>query len=253
MIIRSQPSKVFLAKVWLPSLCVALGVLLSASKDFPWRNLLLALPLLAAAAFGVSLAVLEYRDGIFRYRRFLKWNTIHPEDVLRAQIVWSPIIGSLRLRTSIPPWGTLYFVLDANSEANPLRPGRYALLRSLNKHLAQLSSSEETTTAGEKIDRARMLKVIAAFLAGVIFNCITELARVRLFSTPKLSRPAAVHGSVAIQSMWYWLRLLQTTEVVGVLFVLFAVITIIRYRRKGVWIFAFLAGNAFSHVVAQWL
>lgn len=73
--LKSKPSNIFLMKVWMPLLCVLISSELFGGK-FVVPDILLALPWLIAAAFGVSVAAVEARDGGLRYRRLFKWRTL---------------------------------------------------------------------------------------------------------------------------------------------------------------------------------
>jgi len=130
--LRSAGPAVLIVKCWGPLIWVigALGVF---GADFPTWRFLPALPLLLLAVFHLSVAVVELRGGIIRYRRLFKWAEIQSEEVLSARPVWPPLIGSIKLKKFVFPWGRLYFVLDKNRESNPFRRGLFPLLRYLNE------------------------------------------------------------------------------------------------------------------------
>lgn len=92
-----------------------------------WRAVF-ALPFALCAAFFLSLAVVQVREGRIRYRRFVRWVAIDPADVVSSGTVWPPFIGYVRLSRGLPRWRRLYFVLDPNLHSNPFRPGEYAIL-----------------------------------------------------------------------------------------------------------------------------
>jgi hypothetical protein len=117
VVTRSDPNRTFCAKIWGPVLC-AVSWLFFSIEDFPDRRSLVTLPVLVAALFGASLAIVEVRGGVLRYRRLFRWKTIPKDDIVSARIVWGPFIGSMRLKRFVFPWGRLYFVLDANSDPN---------------------------------------------------------------------------------------------------------------------------------------
>lgn len=110
MIIRSDASNVFGTKVWGPILCIATP-LLSLWQEFSSWGVLFASPFFIAAFFGASLAIVELRGDVLRYKRLFKWKTIPEGDIVSARAVWPPFIGSMRLKTFLFPWGRLYFVL----------------------------------------------------------------------------------------------------------------------------------------------
>ncbi|MGO4883238.1 MAG: hypothetical protein ACLP59_20820 [Bryobacteraceae bacterium] len=95
-----------------------------------WRDwgLLLGLPLAVAGFFQLSLATVEVRDGVLRYRRFVKWTIIPPADVVSCGVLMEPITGYIKLRRSVPPWARLYFVLDRPHPYDIFRKPEHPLL-----------------------------------------------------------------------------------------------------------------------------
>jgi hypothetical protein len=93
MLFRSKTSNVVLAKVWGSVLCAGFALLIVGS-GFSIRRCLLALPLVVFFGFTASLASLELRDGILRYRRLFKWSIIPDGAIVDARIEWPPVIGS---------------------------------------------------------------------------------------------------------------------------------------------------------------
>lgn len=131
-ILRSQPTNIFLAKFWGPLICIGATLGIFGEDFFSWR-FLFASPFIIAALFGASIAILEVRNGVLRYRRFFKWTTIRDDEIVAAGVVWHPFIGHLCLNRFIFPWGRVYFALDENLDVNPFRRGDYLLLRYLRK------------------------------------------------------------------------------------------------------------------------
>src|SRR5690349_21635782 len=79
---------------------------------FTSRRLLVIFPALIAAFFFLSLANLELRGRVLRYRRFLKWTTLEVDEIRSSGAAWPGVIGYVRLHHYVIPWGRLYFVLD---------------------------------------------------------------------------------------------------------------------------------------------
>jgi hypothetical protein len=151
-VLRSHPTNIFLAKFWGPLLCIGATVGVFGKDFLTWR-FLFASPFIMAALFGATITILEVRDGVLRYRRFFKWTTIRDDEIVAAGVVWHPFIGWLRLNRFIFPWGTLYFALDANLNANPFRRGDYPLLRHLKK--VPVPSETQSGTGGPGLARGR--------------------------------------------------------------------------------------------------
>jgi hypothetical protein len=97
VILRSDLFNVFFLKVVGPSFCVVVSLLL-ISGNFPSWNLLNASLFLIAACFGASLAIVEVRGDVLRYRRLFKWTVIPEGDIVSARAVSPPLIGSMRLK-----------------------------------------------------------------------------------------------------------------------------------------------------------
>src|SRR5258707_4808540 len=121
MTLRSRRTNVFLTNVWAPILCILFAMVVGRGYDgFLGRNFFLACPFLVFALFCFSIARVEVRDGVLRYRRLLEWRTIPRDEILEARVEWAPFIGSVRLKKFLFPWGRLYFALDANSNSIPV-------------------------------------------------------------------------------------------------------------------------------------
>jgi len=244
VILRSDRSKVFISKVWGPILWVAASLLLFG-KEFPGWRFLLASPFLIVALFEASLATVEVRGGVLRYRRLFKWTIIPEGDIVSARVVWHPFIASMRLKRFLFPWGRLYFILDG--ELNPFRKGEYDLLRYLRKE----PIIEDQDAALSK-NRAKQRQVIAA-VAGALFYIISQLFFSWRFS--RFGPPQPVHppGPVVIEFLLQISQLWGRVEVVFILGIVFTVLAIYKYRRPDAWIYAFLAGASLPPILLHWL
>jgi hypothetical protein len=216
-------------------------------QDFPDRRSLVTLPVLIAALFGASLAIVEVRRDTVRYRRLFKWKTIPKDDIVNARVVWGPFIGSMRLKRFVFPWGRLYFVLDAVSDPNPFHRGEFPLVRYLRKEpILEAPAAAESTT------RAKLRQVIAA-VAGALFSGLWQLFYSWRFSEFEPPRPAHPPGSVAIEIMRQISEVLTSFEVACIGFVVFTLLAIYKYRQRDAWIYAFLAGMALPRILLHWL
>ncbi len=84
MSIRSRPVNVLIAKVW--GTFLAGCSVLVFGRNFPSYRFLITLPFLFAACFFVSLAILEVRDGVVRYKRWFKWTTIPRDEIVSGRV-----------------------------------------------------------------------------------------------------------------------------------------------------------------------
>jgi len=197
-----------------------------------------------AALFGASLAIVELRGGVLRYRRLFKWRTIPEDDIVSARVVWGPFIGSMRLKRFVFPWGRLYFVLDANSDPNPFHRGEFPLLRYLRKEPIL-----ESPAAAESATRAKLRQVIAA-VGGALFSSLWQLFYSWRFSQFEPSQPSSAHPNAVVDIL---LQILGKFEVTFILCAVFTFLAIYKYRRRDAWIYAFLAGTALPRILLHWL
>jgi hypothetical protein len=241
-IIRSDPFNVFFAKVLGPAWCVFVSLLL-ITGHFPSWNFLHALPFLIAALFGASLAILEVRNGVLRYRRLFKWTIILEGEIANARAVCPPLVASMRLKRFVFPWGRLYFVLDKNAHPNPFHRGEFPLLRYLRKE-----AISEVPAAAESPNRAKLRQVIAA-VGGALFSSLWQLFYSWRFSQFEPS-PGNAHPNTVVDILF---QILGKFEVTFILCVFLAVLAIYQYRRPNAWIYAFLAGTALPRILLHWL
>ena len=249
VVIRSEPSNVCLAKVWLPGLCMS--SLLIFGKEFPGWRFLFASPFLVAGLFGASLAIVQLRDGVLRYRRLFKWTIIPEGEIVSARVVWPPFIGSIRLKRSLFPWGRLYFILDANSDPNPFRKGEYPLLRYIRKE--PMLEDQDAEKWNSQKDRAAKLKLVAAAVAGALFYVLWQFFYSWRFSRFGPAQPVHAPRHDVIDILLQISQLWGKFEVVFILCVVFTFLAIYKYRRPDAWIYAFLAGAALPRILLHWL
>jgi hypothetical protein len=174
IVLRSQSTNILLTKFWGPLLCIAATFGIFANDFLSWR-VLLALPLIIGALFGISTAAVELRDGVLRYRRLFQWTTIPHGEIVAAGVIWHPLIGYVRLKRPIFPWGRLYFVLDKNLRPNPFRPGDYALLQYLRNETISPQPPENPTQ--NRALRANGLVFVAGIASSFMLNYLIPAYR----------------------------------------------------------------------------
>lgn len=247
---HSYAGNVLLTKIWGPLICVliAIGVF---GKDFPGWRFLPAYPFLLAAAFGASVATIEVRAGVIRYRRFIRWKTIPSEEILESRAELPPLIASLRLNRFVWPWGRLYFALDRNLNPNPFRQGDYLVLRYLGTK-TDLRDYEPQKLGPEK-HRTVSVELVAAGILGLLTNLLWLSLAPSRSPTSVLDKPPSP-GKPAdwITLMVKALHLLNSFPAIEVLLGVFLFLTIYRWRHRYAWVFAFLAGAALGSVVFGW-
>lgn len=248
VIFRSQPRNVFLTKFLGPLLCVG-GSLLVFGEDFPSRRFVLAIPFLIAAFFGASLAILEVRGGSLRYRRLFKWTTIDEDQIVGARIEWPPVIGSVRLRRFLFPWGRLYFVLEKNTESNPFKPGEFPLVRYLNREelRKERQSSVPSSTSAPSNLRLLLVAVIGVLISLVILYVTPgDLLQGSLLKLPS-------DMPTLSKALFHFVALLHMLVVQTAGLVLMVFLAVGRRDRAEAWLYAFLSGFALTLIVGRLL
>jgi hypothetical protein len=246
---RSVPRIVLLGKVSLPLLCVWCGGELLDFQNgvFTWRSLL-AVPFFIVAFFGASLAILEVRDDVVRYRRLIKWTTLPTEEIVSARVEAAPLAGSVRLNRFLFPWGRLYFVLDAKSTLNPFRTEEYPMLR----YLCKRAVAENHDSTGEITQNSHVLglKLLGGAVLGALF---TGILRLVAGSSRSSQLPELVYAKrhPIFEVQWQVIHLLGNDAVVLVISTAFAFLALYRSRRLDSWILAFLAGAGLFHLVLR--
>lgn len=245
---RSAAVTVFIVKyfgslIWV---AVALGVF---TADFPtWRSVFTIVPILLAT-FHASLAVVEVRDGVIRYRRIYKWDEIPPSELLSAKIVWPPFIGSIKLKKFFFPWGRLYFVLDKNTQSNPFRRGEFPLVSYLNGHKLHGDEQRPAMPLGSNFASLRLL----------LASGIGILACLMIFY---LSPSDLLHGTlpkttenmpVLLKTLFQFAEWLHKSVVQFAALAVMGFLTVRRHDRAEAWLYAFLSGFALAFIVSRLL
>lgn len=236
LIRRSDPIKVFIYKLAGPAFCLVVSLLLINQNfpDFDWFTSLF----LIAGLFGASLAIVELRGDALRYRRLFKWTVVPQDDIVSARAVLPPLIGSMRLKRFVFPWGRLYFVLDSDTEPNPFRKSEFPLLRHMRREPIR-----ERQAVAESTIRAIQSQVSAAIVGALINSVRLAISR----PVPQEPSPNAV-----IEIVSQIIQFFETFEGVCIFFVLFTVLAVCRYRRRDAWLYAFLAGGALPFIMRLW-
>jgi hypothetical protein len=130
--LASQPTNSWVLRIYAPLiLSVGFAGILGKNR-FSVRALFFS-PIFLCAFFMFSLAVVQLRAGTLRYRRFLTWHKIEPQAVRSCGVVWPGLVGYIRLKPFVWPWGRVYFVLDGNPPDDPWRSYDSQILRYLQK------------------------------------------------------------------------------------------------------------------------
>lgn len=241
---RSDTSKLFLSRLWFPFLivCGVLGIFWGN-----WKGVWIASPLIAGAAFLLSLAEVRAEAGVLRYRRFLRWKEIGYDEISKCGTAWPPFVGFLKLQDFILPWGRVYFVLDGSLFENPFRGSESELMRHILGTMQRAENSESITKTEHKAPRHLIVSGLLAGSLGVLVSLMTTL----LF--PGL---AQFHARETDFPRWVVIYDQLRTIVFGwpwnlLVFALF-VLAAARSRPQGAWVFAFVAGLLLPSIVFGW-
>lgn len=246
--IRSHRVNAALLKFWAPLLWLAPMATLSRGHLFTGR-LLICVPSTLAAVFYLSLAIIRLDNGDLRYRRFLTWTPLPRGEILSGGASWHPLIGYIRLKRPVFPWGRLYFVLDPNLNTNPFSRGDYALVHFLTGDAGP--QQRRSPSEGAPRNRSLELKLVAAGLIGVVVSLL------RFFLSETVHRPAL---GQAPGNPHLWIALpLRFQDLLGsplaavTLCVAFAALAVYKRHRPIAWIYAFLAGGSLPYILSRWL
>jgi len=246
--LRSAVPAVLVVKCWGP-LILVIGALGVFGADFPTWKFLPAIPLLLLAIFHASVAVVEVRGGVIRYRRLFKWADIQSEEVLSARPVWPPLLGSIKLKRFVLPWGRLYFVLDKNRESNPFRRGVFPLVCYLNKE--ELHTDSQNSAIPSKPSSVSLRLLLSACVG--ILSCLMTLyltpGDLLQGSLPKPTANMPTLLKILFQFVgWFHAPVAQVVAI--------AVITFLAVRRRNrpeAWVYGFISGFAFTLIVGRLL
>jgi hypothetical protein len=246
--LRSNGAVVVVVKFW-GALIWGGGGLAIFGEDFRTWRFVFVLPFLLLAAFHLSLAIVEVRDQMIRYRRFFKWTEIQCAEVIRAGRVWPPFIGYIKLQRFVFPWGRVYFVLDKNTETNPIERGSFPLLRYLNKHAPQ---NQVQSSAAIPWYRSSEFGLLVAGSAGIIACLLFFYLNPTDISQTSLAKPSATMPSV-LRLSFYLAESLREPVVQVCGFAAMVCLTILRRDQREAWVYAFLSGFVVTGIAARLL
>jgi hypothetical protein len=251
-VIQSSRTNVILAKFWVPILCIVATFGVFGENLRTWR-FLFALPFIIAALFWASIAILEVRGGVLRYRRFFKWTIVRSEEIKGAGVVWHPFIGYIRFDRYVFPWGRLYFALDASPsfEINPFRRSDYALLRCLRNEPIQQEHGPAKASVVK--DRSPIMKLLAAGVVGALIPIFFHFAFRNPIPRSQFEHPFGPKSPKLMVPLEIYLHVINSLPFILVFSVSFILLAAFRRNRPNAWIFAFLAGVSMPYILFHWL
>jgi len=98
---------------------------------------LILLGLLALLSlFFFTLALIVPTDRYLEYKRFIQWRTISYKEVSKCGRSVFPLVGYIKLKRFLPPWGRLYFVFYTPSAPFFGRAEQEAILEHIQDKIA---------------------------------------------------------------------------------------------------------------------
>jgi predicted ABC-type exoprotein transport system permease subunit len=102
---------------WFPKFVISSLLLISVPLFFNEEHPLSAIVcmfLLILSLMFMSLTRIKPEAEVVRYRRFFRWQAIPYTEVIACDTFW--ILGSIRSKRHIFPWGRIYFVLPRGGQ-----------------------------------------------------------------------------------------------------------------------------------------
>jgi hypothetical protein len=251
-VLKSQTQITWITKFYGPFILIIFCVVMLSGK-FVSRRLLVVCPITLVAVFFLSLASLEVKGGVLRYRRFWQWMTIDEKTVVASSELWAGVIGYIRISRYIPPWKRVYFVLDERPGLNPFARRDSPLL----EYLKKLTHQEHPNPSGVAPD-ARPLSNPALLMVGFAATIFGSLMHVFLppfpqSSVPELSPNSNLPTLIVMNVQRVMFCLLQSFPLTLALCAIFLLLTIYRRRHPYAWTYALVAGLTFAGILFHFL
>lgn len=231
----------FVLKLWLPLILLAgMSVVLRQAH----HAYALGLPIALWAVFNLSAAQVKAGDQVLKYRRLFRWKQVAYEEIRECKVSWLPALGFLRLRQFVPPWGKVYFVLEA-----PLQwavPGGQTGLTTFISSRSGEGRHSDTTRDDRDSARRGVLVCLVMAVVGALSSAIASLLSLNL--------PAYVAGAGLPRWIVFWEQIGERTlqwpwdVVAGVL--LAGCVICLRFRNRA-WILSFGLGGLLGFVLTK--
>jgi hypothetical protein len=239
-------------KYYVPLILIAFSIGMF-SGEFVTRRLLVICPIILAAVFFLSLAIIEVNSGVLRYRRFLKWIPIDESEVRGSGVSWPGVIGYIRLSRYVVPWRRLYFVLDDGPGRNPFARGDSFLLAYLSKRAQP--KYQDPLKSGHTVDPFSNLILLILGLAGAAFYSMMRVFLPPLPPPPAVQQPpgANLPALIFFAIERGIMQLLHSFPLAIALCAVFVLAMIYRRRQSDAWLYALLAGTTFAAAFLHFL
>ncbi len=222
------------------------GMLLS---NFVIGRLVVICPVMVAATFFLSLATVEVRGGVLRYRRFLKWTNVDEKTILGFGEFLYGTIGYVRLTRPVFPWNKLYFVLDARPRVSPFTLGDSLLLEYLKYpgHPYKQEPSAIPPPPRSLSNRALLLVGLAAAPFGFLIRFLLPPLPPYPFNAVPLNPSLPVLVFENFERLYF--RLTSSFPAALALCALFIALTVYRRRGPDAWTYALISGFAIGGIL----
>ena len=201
---------------------------------------LILLGLLALLSlFFLTLALIVPTDRYLEYKRFIQWRTISYKEVSKCGRSIFPLVGYIKLKRFLPPWGRLYFVFYTPSAPFFGRAEQEAILEHIQDKIAgraeagtAIETKSEVTATGPKAEGPLRLCALWALL-GFVWALFLRMV---LGFRPTIPTPSVfAHENILYRlglALWrFGAHLLDWPYNFVVVLAISAVIVASRYRR----------------------
>jgi hypothetical protein len=211
----------------------------------------------ALGLFFFTLALIMPSDHHVQYKRYIRWHKIDYNEILACKQSIIPLVGYVKLKRFVPPWGKLYFVFYTPSA--PFLGGserkmmiQYVQDKMAGRDAAVGVEARIATNTVEMEEKGSAAKCGLWALMGLIWALFLRLyLGLRIATSPP---PAAANENVLYQlavSLWkFGAYLLDWPYNAVVVVAILALIVAWRYRRKA-WGAAAALGFFLGEVLAR--
>jgi len=192
----------------------------------------------ALGLFFFTLALIMPSDHHLEYRRFIRWNKISYNEILVCKRSIIPMVGYVKLRQFVPPWGKLYFVfytpsapfLGGSEQELMVQYVRDKMAGRSDENAGVETSAEITTPAME--EKGSVARCALWALLGFVWALFLRV----WLNLGIMPPPAPAGGNVLygwVVSFWrFGASLLDWPYNLAVVVALLTLVLAWRYRRK---------------------
>lgn len=238
----SRDSRPALLKLWFPLLLWLIAIE-SFEPNGPAGGFVLVALFAMAGFFLFTLAVIMPTNDNLQYRRFIRWHTINYDEIVECNRSILPVVGYLKLKQFLSPWGKLYFVFSTPSAPFFGRSEQGKVLIYIQDKMAgkveESASPEENTKTGTSDREGHASMKVCALWAVLGFGWVVLLRLALGFQTAIPTPSVFSHENMLYRLGLAWWKLgtqlLDWPVNLFVVLVLFVVLTTAIKFRRAAW------------------